>query len=262
LDLKCKFHSEALCQPEPGREQVCREHAHPAQHKQPGEHQTNRTLPGHEHPVPAEEREAVDSLEHCVHWLQHRPFQKGIAAWNFYDSRQHKGHHPNVLRVAAAGGLKSGGDTGAFVLGALSKSAVPTRVTFEAGNVMMQRNTLSLTKPFHPGANPNDRSGRFMSENARWRDRAKMDFLDVGRTDSADGNFNEQFTGANRRHGHGLGAKPIGASINHRLHRFRNREHGQTLIMDSVQATQKFRAVKVDCRGTEASPSQFSAKNP
>ena len=68
-----------------------------------------------------------------------------------------------------------------------------------------------------------------MAEDARGRDGAVLDFFDVGGADAADGDFDEEFMGAEARDGHGLEAKVVDAAIDDGAHGFGDGEHGKHL---------------------------------
>ncbi len=82
---------------------------------------------------------------------------------------------------------------------ALSEGPMPARVALEAWHVMMQGDAVADAKPPDTRAETNNGAGGFMSEDARGRDGAVLDFLDVGWTNTADGDLDEQFVGSDTR---------------------------------------------------------------
>jgi hypothetical protein len=93
---------------------------------------------------------------------------------------------------------------------------------------MVQRHAVAdfeITNPRFPDTDFDNRAGGFVAEDARRRDGAVMDFIDVGRADAADGDLDEQLVRANARDGHGFEAQVVDAAINNGAHGFRDGEH-------------------------------------
>ena len=68
-----------------------------------------------------------------------------------------------------------------------------------------------------------------MAEDARGRDGAVMDFLDVSRADATHGDLDEQLAGADARDRNGFEAQVVDAAINDGAHGFRDGGHGKLL---------------------------------
>ena len=79
-----------------------------------------------------------------------------------------------------------------------------------------------------------------MAEDARGRDRAVLDFFDVGGADAADGDLDEEFMGAEARDGHGFEAQVVHAAINDGAHGFGNGEPREHLTTDGHGWTRIF----------------------
>jgi len=78
-------------------------------------------------------------------------------------------------------------------LSALGERVVAAGMTFQAGNVVMQGNSISETVPPDARAPADDSPGGFMAENARRRHGCVLDFFDVGRADTTGGYLYKQF---------------------------------------------------------------------
>ena len=89
-----------------------------------------------------------------------------------------------------------------------------------------QRDAVAEAKAAHARAEANDRTGRFMSEDARWRDGAVLDLLDVRRADTADGDPDKEFARPDARHGHCFEPQIIRAAVHRGLHGAGNYKHG------------------------------------
>src|SRR5205085_12152366 len=109
-------------------------------------------------------------------------------------------HDADVFGVAAAGWLEAGGYAGTFVLLALREGAMAASVTIQAGNVVVQSDSLSDVESTHERTSTNDGAGGFVAKYPWRRHGAELDFLDVGGTDPASRNFDEQFMRANAGH--------------------------------------------------------------
>ena len=106
--------------------------------EQPGEHEANRPLPGHEHDVATQQGQSADGFEDGVDGFEHGAFGKGIPGGNFHDAGQDERHDADVFGVTAAGGLEAGGDAGAFVSLALGEGVMPAKMAVQARDVMVQ----------------------------------------------------------------------------------------------------------------------------
>ena len=196
--------------------------------EQAGEHEADRPLPGHEHNVAAQQGQAADGLEHRVNRFQHGTFREGIFGGNPDDTGQDEGHDADVFGVAAAGRLESGGDAGAFVGLALGEGVMPAKMAVQARHVMVQGDAVADFPPQIRDPRPQLRNhaGGFVSEDARGRDGAELDFLDVGGADAAGGDADEEFAGADARDGNGFDAQVVDAAIDDGAHGFGDVRHG------------------------------------
>src|SRR5438876_6032763 len=98
----------------------------------------------------------MNCLEHRVDRLEHGSFEKGIARRNLHDTRQNEGHYADILSIAPARRFKTGSDACALVLSTLGERAVAAGMTFKAGNVVMQGNSISEIEPTHTRAPADD----------------------------------------------------------------------------------------------------------
>src|SRR5262249_39055060 len=98
-------------------------------------------------------------------------------------------------------------------------------VALEAGHMMMERDPLTDLEFRYSRPDSNDGPRSLMTKNPGRRHRAKFNFLDISRTDSANGHLDEQFIRTNRRHWHGLKPQVFPAAIHYRPHGLRNPEH-------------------------------------
>src|SRR6185369_10402171 len=71
------------------------------------------------------------------------------------------------------------------------------------------------------------------------RNRAVVNFFNVGRADTADGNLNQQFVPADTGHGNGFDLKIVRATIHSGAHVFGNCEHAGVLIRKNLNGTKK-----------------------
>jgi hypothetical protein len=166
---------------------------------------------------------------------------------NLHDAGQNEIHHADVFGVAAARGFETGGDAGALVGFALGEGAVATEMAFQARDVMVQGNAVadletargeSLRTATSPTrADFDDGTGGFVAEDAGRRHGAELDFFDVGWADAADGDFDEQFMGADARDRDGLEAQVVHAAIDDGAHGFGNVRHGKVLATKRTKGT-------------------------
>ena len=234
------FGTELPGEAEAGVEEVGGKDVHAAQLQQTREHQADGSLPRHEHVVARQQRQAFYGLKHGVDRFQHGAFFERVPGRDFNHSRQHEGHDAHVFGESAAGRFKTGGDAGLFILGALSEGVVPAEMAFHAGHVMVQGDAVADLKAAREDARPTTQAasnlyngaGGFVAEDARRRDSAVVDLLDVGRTDAACGNADQQFVLAEARDGHSFGAEIVRAAVDGSAHGFGNREHGIILTTD------------------------------
>lgn len=222
--------SEAASEFEARFEQVCGNDPQAAQGENPREHEADGPLPCDHDKVTGQHGEAVDAFEDRVDRFEHCAFDEGILRRDFHDAGQAEGHDAHELRVATAGRVEAGGDTGAFVLRALREGAMSAGVAIHARDVMVQGHAIAEAEAAHSRAEFYDGARGLVAEDARRRDGAVLDFLDVGGADAAHGHAHEQLTRADARHGDGLDAEVVEAAIDHGLHRFWNRrQHGGVL---------------------------------
>jgi len=85
------------------------------------------------------------------------------------------------------------------------------------------------TKAGFATADFDNRAGGFVAKDARRRNEAEMDFFDVGRTNTADGDFDEEFIWTDGWDRNGFKAQVIGSAIDYGAHGFRNIEHQKDL---------------------------------
>jgi hypothetical protein len=114
------------------------------------------------------------------------------------------------------------------------------RMAFQARNVMVQRDAVADAEIFYARAGFDNRAGSFVAEDARRRDGAVLDFFDVGRADAADGDFHQQFIGADARDGDGFEAQVVDAAINDGAHGFRDGGHAEHLATDETRMEHGF----------------------
>jgi hypothetical protein len=107
-------------------------------------------------------------------------------------------------------------------LGALSEGVMAAGVAFEARDVVMERDTVAETELFYARADTDDDAGGFVSENARRRHGAVVDFFDIRRANAASGYLDKDFARADARDGQGFKAKVVWAAIDDGAHGFRN----------------------------------------
>ena len=228
------FRAEFFGQLESGCHQIGGDDAGAGELKQAGEHEADRPLPGHEHDVATQQGQSADSFEDGVDGFEQGALGKGISGGNFHDAGQDEGQDADEFGIAAAGGLESGGDAGAFVSRALGEGVMPAEMAVQARHVMVQRNAIARLPPQSRDARPqlHNGSGGFMSEDARRRHGAVLDFFDVGGADAAHGDLDEEFVGADAGDGDGFEAQVVHAAINDGAHGFGNGGHGGSLITD------------------------------
>src|SRR5690349_20802430 len=87
---------------------------------------------------------------------------------------------------------------------------------------MMQRNALSDRKAAEPCTDFYDSSGRLMSKNSWRRHGSILNFLDVGRTDAARGDFHEELGRTDARDRKFFETDIIHATVHRGAHRFWN----------------------------------------
>jgi len=224
--LGAEFSGEAQA----GGHQIGGDDADAGELEEAGEHQTNRPLPGHEDVVAGQKVQTADGFEDGVDGFEHGAFRERIGGGNFHDAGQDEGHDADVFGVAAASRLESGGDAGAFVSFALGEGAMAAEMAFQARHVMVQRNAIADFEAAREAARPttdaDDGSGGFVSENARRRDGAVLDFFDVGGANAAHGDLDEEFMGADAGDGHGFQTQIVPAAIDDGAHGFGDVGHG------------------------------------
>jgi hypothetical protein len=115
---------------------------------------------------------------------------------------------------------------------------------------MVQGNAVADSEASRARAYVDDGAGGFVSEDARRRDGAVLDFFDVGGADTADGHFDEQFVRADARDGDGLDAEIVWTAIDGGAHGFRDRKHAKNLTTDDTDDTDIFRELNREIRGT------------
>ena len=207
-------------------EEVRGEDFHAAQGQKARKHQADRALAGDEHGIAAQEGKPVDGLEDGIDGFLHGAFDEGVSGRDFDDAGQDEGHDAHVFRITAAGRLETRSDAGAFVLGALGKGAMAAGVASQTRNMMMQGDAVADAESPYARAEADDGPGGFMTENARGRDGAVVDFLDIGGANTAGGDFDEEVACSDARDGKGFEAEIIYAVINNGLHGPRNGKHG------------------------------------
>ena len=84
--------------------------------------------------------------------------------------------------------------------------------------MMVQGNPIADAKAARARAHLDDNAGGFMAEYARRRNSAVMDFLDVGGTDAAGGDLDQQLAGLDLRDRQGFEAEVIRAAKDGCLH--------------------------------------------
>ncbi len=214
-------------------EQVGGDDLRPGELEQPGEHEADRPLPGHQHDVAAQQRQPANGFEDGVDGFEHGAFGKGILGGNFHDAGQDERQNADVFGVAAARRLEPGGDAGAFVSFALGEGAMPAKMAVPARHVMVERHAVAGFEAAREDARPtpdtDDGPGGFVAEDARRRHGAGLDFFDVGGADAAGGDFDEQFVGADARDGDGFEAQVVHAAIDDGAHGFGNIGHAKLL---------------------------------
>lgn len=245
---------------QPRFQQVPRKHPDAGQLQEPREHQTNRSLAGHEDGVAVQQVQAANGFEDGINGFEHCALLKGILGWNFHDARQDKGHHADVLGVAAACRLEPGGDAGAFVGLALGKGAVPAEMAIQARDMMMEGHAVADLKIANRRfliANFHNRAGGFVAEDARGSNSTVLDFFDVGGADAADADFHEQFVTANARDRNGFQAEVVDAAIDDGAHGFGDGKHRSYLATDETQLKHGFfegRMVNQETAGNSPDP--------
>ncbi len=127
-------------------------------------------------------------------------------------------HHPNVLRKAAAGGLKAGRGAHFLVDRALRKGLLAAVVALSAGNVMVDHHPLANLKTGNALAHPHNGSRHLMAEDARRGVRAGMNFFEIRPADAAGSYLHQQFARPDGGHGHRFHAQVVHAAIDHGLH--------------------------------------------
>jgi hypothetical protein len=95
---------------------------------------------------------------------------------------------------------------------------------------MMQCDAVAGFKSSNPRAGAHDGAGGFVAEDARGRDGAVHDFLDIRWADAANGDFDEEFVGADARDRDGFDAHLVRAAVNGGPHGFGDREHAEVLL--------------------------------
>ena len=242
MSICAEFSGEAQA----GGHQIGGDDAGAGELEQAGEHEADRPLPGHEHDIAAQQGQAADGLEDGVDGFEQGAFGEGISGRNFHDAGQDEGHDADVFGIAAAGRLESGGDAGAFVSCALGEGVMPAEMAVQTRHMVVQRDAVADFEAAREDAAPHrqsdDGSGGFMSEDARGRDGAVLDFFDVGGADAAGGDPDEEFAGADAGDGDGFEAEVVDAAIDDGAHGFGDAGHGGIL-------TQRRGAVKPQPNG-------------
>ena len=200
------------------RNQIRGDHTGAGEVKQASEHQSNRPLARDENRVTFEKRKHPDRFEDGVDRFQHGTFQKGIPPGYFYDAGKDEIHHANISGKAASGRFEPRCDPCFFVNGTLGEGAVPAGVAFEAGNVMMECDPVADTKIADAISDFDNCPGRFVPKNSGRRNSAILDLFDIGGTDSAGGDFDEQFPRGDFRNWQCLDIDLVDAAIDRRAH--------------------------------------------
>ena len=110
-------------------------------------------------------------------------------------------------------------------------------MAFQAGDVMMQGDAIADFEFFDSRADFGDDAGSFMTENTRWRKGRVLDFFDVRGTDSAGGDFHQQFTRADAWDSDGFEAKIVWTAIHDGAHGFGQGKHCRILAADCTDDT-------------------------
>jgi hypothetical protein len=110
-------------------------------------------------------------------------------------------------------------------------------MAIEARDMVVQGDAVAGLEATHARARADDGAGGFVSENARRRHGAVLDFFDVGGADAADGDFDEQFVGADARDGDGFEAQVVHAAIDDGAHGFGDVRHGEILTTKDTKDT-------------------------
>jgi hypothetical protein len=117
-------------------------------------------------------------------------------------------------------------------LGALGEGVMAAGVAFEARDMVMQRDAVAHAELFHARTDTDDGAGGFVSENARRRHSAIVDFFDVGWANAASSDLDKDFVRADARDGQAFKAKVVRAAIDDGAHGFRNFEHANVLARE------------------------------
>jgi hypothetical protein len=98
--------------------------------------------------------------------------------------------------------------------------------------MMMKRHALTDSKRSHKRPHADNRAGGLMTENARWRHRAELDFLYVSWTNAARSHLHEHLVGADAGNRQSFHAQIVDTSIDNRSHRLWEKiySHGAWLI--------------------------------
>jgi hypothetical protein len=131
-------------------------------------------------------------------------------------------HDSDVLGETSAGGLEASGASDLLVSGALGEGFVAAVVAPAAGDVMKDNDPVAGLESAHSGAYGRDYAGGFMAEDAGRRVRSGSNLLEVGATDAAGVNADEQLPGAYLGDGDGFEADVIYSAIDGGEHGGRN----------------------------------------
>ena len=127
-------------------------------------------------------------------------------------------HDADIFRETAAGRLKSGGAADFLVGGALGEGLVTAVVALAAGDVVEDYDAIAGRELTHSGANRRDHSRGFVAEDARSGMRSGGDLLQVGATDAAGMDPQQQLSGADLRDGNSFEADVVYSAVNRRQH--------------------------------------------
>ena len=164
----------------------------------------------------------MDGFEDGVDRLEHGAFEEPIAFGDFDDAREDEGHDADVFGITATGRFEPGGNAGLLVGGTLGKSSMAASVAFEAGHVVMQRDAVADFEFSDTFADLDDGAGGFVAENAGRRNGSILDFFDVGRTDAAGGDFDQEIAGLDLGYRQRFDSQIVWAPIDDCLHGRRN----------------------------------------
>src|SRR5579871_1643369 len=187
-------------------------------------HDTDRSLPDHEHGIVRGQIKHLHAFKNGIDRLDKGCLLKRNSVGDAYHAAvvDDEIHDANVLCKAATRGLKPSRDAHLLIERALRRRALTAVVAVVAWHMVKDHDAFTDFVLCDAFAHGYDHSGHLMPEDARRGVGTCMNLLEVSTADAAGRNLNEQFTATDHRHRNGFDAHVVDAAINHGPHGRRN----------------------------------------